>query len=66
MPFSSMVASLDTENWHTGSPGSDPDPCIVRCTLLPLSVPFADAEITNVPQVAVNVPAIDVAVCVAT
>jgi hypothetical protein len=34
--------------------------------LLPLSVPFADAEITNVPQVAVNVPAIDVAVCVAT
>ena len=64
-PFSSIVASLDTENEHAGSPGSEPDPCIVTCTLLPLRVPFADAEITSVPQVAVNVPAIDVAVWVA-
>jgi hypothetical protein len=65
LPFSSIVASLVTENEQTGRPGSVPDPFIVMCALLPLTVPFAEAEITSVPHVAVNVPAMFVAVCVA-
>ncbi len=65
LPFSSMVALLDTENGHTGRPGSEPDPFIVIWTLFPLVVPLADADIRSVPHVAVNVPAIEVAVCVA-
>jgi hypothetical protein len=65
LPFSSIVASLVTEKGHTARPGSEPDPFITILTLLPLTVPFADAEITSVPHVAVNVPAMLVAVCVA-
>jgi hypothetical protein len=47
-----------------GTPGMLPDPSSVSVTFVPSTCPLPDAEIVRpLPQTAVKVPAIDVAVC---
>src|SRR5581483_9750096 len=65
LPASSMLPVPLTEKVQFGMPGMLPDPLIAIVTVVGLtSSPCADAETTMpFPQLAVNVPAIVVAVC---
>jgi hypothetical protein len=64
LPLSSIVPFAVTLKLQFGTPGMLPDPSSVNVTLVPSTRPLADAEIVNpLPQIAVNVPAIEFAVC---